>query len=166
VSHGKTGSKGHLGSQTLPKRAQRGLVRDPFKPLVTAPVASSQQGSTTTVSPPPAAPTTSLGSGTTTQPTTAPVVIPSQPSQVTTPAGQPIWIRLVSTDGDRSATFDVGYPHHKFHRFKVLAPSARSTQGTVFDKIFALLGIQNGEVTLQIGDATPFDLSKGVSHSV
>jgi hypothetical protein len=168
VSHGKAGGKSHGGLQTLPMRAKRAVVRDPFKPLVVAPVAgSTQQGPTTTVSPPPAAPSTSLGSGTTTQPTSAPVVIPSQPTTTTsTPAGQPIWIRLVSTNGDRSATFDVGYPHHKFHRFKVLAPSPTSAQGTVFDKVFALLGIQNGEVTLQIGDATPFDLTRGVSHSV
>jgi hypothetical protein len=85
---------------------------------------------------------------------------------VKTPAGQPLWIRLVSTNGDKSATFDVGYPHHKFHRFKVLAPPPSATRGTVFDKVFALLGIQSGTVTMQIGDATPFDLSTGVAHSV
>jgi hypothetical protein len=164
--HGSAKSGSHNGASTLPKRAQRLHVRDPFNPLVVPPVSdSTQQGTTTTVSPPPAAPVTVPSTG-----PSAPVIIPtSQPTTnpvVNTPAGQPIWIRLVSTNGSKSATFDVGYPHHKFHRFRVLSPSAGATHGTVFDKVFALLGIQGGTVTLQVGDATPFDLTKGVAHSV
>jgi hypothetical protein len=164
----KTGgsAKGH-GTTTLPKRAKRLNVRDPFKPLVVPPVSgTTQQGSTTTVGAPATGPTSAPTTG------TAPVVIPTtQPTSagsnppVTTPSGQPVWIRLVSTTS-RTATFDVGYPHHKFHRFRVVAPSPSATKGTVFDKVFALLGIQGGTVTLQIGDATPFDLTKGVAHAV
>jgi hypothetical protein len=36
----------------------------------------------------------------------------------------------------------------------------------VFDKVFALIGIQRGVATIQIGDATPFDLTTGIAHSV
>lgn len=162
--HSSSNSSGKSGKvTTLPQRAKRLNVRDPFKPLVVAPVAgTTQQGATTTVSAPPVAPAPVVAPSS--APTTVPVVVNNPPAN--TPKGQPVWIRLVSVDGSKSATFDVGYPHHKFHRFKVLAPSPSATQGTVFDKVFALLGIQGGSVTLQIGDSTPFDLAKGVAHSV
>jgi hypothetical protein len=172
--HGKSGhgkSKGHHGVTTLPRTSSRQTVRDPFTALVLAPAAgSTQQGATTTVPAPPVAPvvtstqpSTNTGSGTTGTGTGS---SGSGTPVVTTPKSQPLWIRLVSTNGDASATFDVGYSHHKFHRFRVLSPSARARQGTVFDKIFALIGIEHGVVTVQIGDATPFNLVTGLAHRV
>ncbi len=161
--------KGH-SSHVLPKTSKRQVVRDPFNPLVVPAAASgsTQSGPTTTVSPPATAPSSAP---------TAPVVVPttgstgpstspSSPSTPTTALGRPLWIQLISTSGNRSAVFDVGYKHHKFHRFNVVAPSAHATQGTVFDNVFALLGIQRGVATVQVGDGAPFVLFKGVSHSV
>ena len=81
-------------------------------------------------------------------------------------SGAPLWVELLSVQGTRSATFDVGYAHHKFRRFKVIAPSPTSARGTVFDGEFALLGIQGDTVTIQVGDDTPFDLTPKVAHSV
>ena len=77
----------------------------------------------------------------------------------------PQWIQLKRIHG-RTAVLDVGYRHHKFRRYAVQAPPPGSQQGTVFDKIFALIGIQNHTATIQIGEDTPFDLTKGVSHVV
>ena len=51
-------------------------------------------------------------------------------------------------------------------RFTVTAPGPGSTTGTIFDNEFALLSIQGNEVTIQVGDDTPFDLRKGVSHQL
>ena len=103
------------------------------------------------------------------------MVVPTAPSQGGTPTtgaggvtthGDPIWVELVATHGVKSAVFNVGYQNHKFRRFTVAAPAAGSTQGTVFDNEFSLLSIQGNEVTLQVGDDTPFDLRKGVSHQL
>ena len=147
-SHAPKPSKGNGNPKTLPKKANHPTVRDPFDPLILAPVTTN------------GAPTTG----------TAPVPQPTAPTTTTpgsgNPAnGSPIWIELMKTRG-RSAVFDVGYAHHSFRKFVVQAPKATSQHGTVFDKVFALIGVQNGQVTLQIGDATPFDLAKGVSHTV
>jgi hypothetical protein len=153
---------------TLPHKSHTALVRDPFHPLITAPVTtngatstgSSQPVTNTTVSPAPVS--------------TAPAVV-VQPTSPTTggvpttgPAtsGSPLWVQLVSVNGTKSAIFDVGYAHHKFRRFEVLSPSPTSTRGTVFDGEFALLGIQGDAVTVQVGDDTPFDLSPRDTHSV
>jgi hypothetical protein len=150
--------------KTLPKKANRPDVRDPFNPLVVAPVTTGgAPASTTTVKAP------SAGSGTAPTSTT-PVTTPTSPSSTTpgtgkSTSGGPLWIELMRVHG-RSALFDVGYAHHSFRKFVVQAPTPSSSQGTVFDKVFALIGVQDGEATLQIGDATPFDLAKGISHTV
>jgi hypothetical protein len=160
--------KANSGKPTsLPKVAKHASVRDPFVPLVIAPVATSGGASSTT--------TVTAPTGTTpvTQPTTGttPVTQPTTGTTTTTPgnggktAGSPLWIQLMRTHG-RRAIFKVGYAHHKFRRYSVQAPTATSERGTVFDKVFALIGIQNGQVTLQIGDATPFDLTRGIAHNV
>lgn len=158
-------AKGDGNPQNLPKKANRPTVRDPFNPLVLAPVApNGAPASTTKVNAPttvPTAPTT--GTTPVTQPTTPPTTTPGSGNPT---SGSPIWIELMNIRHGRSAVFDVGYAHHTFRKFIVEAPKATSQQGTVFDKVFALIGIQNGQATLQIGDATPFDLAKGVSHTV
>ena len=63
------------------------------------------------------------------------------------------------------ATFRVGYPHHKFKRFVVDAPTARSDNGTVFDTEFALLSVKDGNATVQVGDGAPFQLTTGISRT-
>jgi hypothetical protein len=162
-SHAPKPSKGNGNPKTLPKKANHPTVRDPFNPLLLAPVATNgAPASTTKVTAPTTAPVPTTG--------TAPVPQPTAPTTTTpgsgNPAnGSPLWIELMKTRG-RSAVFDVGYAHHSFRKFVVQAPKATSQHGTVFDKVFALIGVQNGQVTLQIGDATPFDLAKGVSHTV
>jgi hypothetical protein len=179
-----SGSKGHPGNHhpgnhhpgkpaTLPKKAKNATVRDPFEALVQPPVATSGNAeSTTTVNAPGGGTDTTHGDGTTTTPVTQPtepVTQPTQPTTTTTGGGKtvgaPLWIQLTKVNSDK-ATFKVGYAHHKFRRFVVQAPKSSAQRGTVFDKIFALIGIQNGQVTIQIGDDTPFDLTKGVSHVV
>lgn len=149
----------------LPRKAKAPQARDPFKPLILAPVAAGAGGATTTttVTAPTAAPT---GSTQTTPTGTVPAPAPSQTTTGHgTTQGTPLWIQLMSVKGDQ-ATFKVGYAQHKFRRFIVQAPKAASSTGTVFDNVFALIGIQNGQVTIQIGDDTPFDLSRGISHAV
>ena len=167
-SNGKGASHGK--GTTLPKVAKQPTVRDPFKPLVTAPVTTGGAASSTTTVTPTTTTTTNPNSGipvTTT--TTPPVTTP--PSTTTTPGtggktvGPPLSIQLMSTNGQK-ATFKVVYAQHKFRRFIVQAPSATSDTGTVFDKVFALIGVQNGQATIQVGDDTPFDLATGVSHVV
>lgn len=166
---GSANGNGNGGkSPTLPKKAKQQAVRDPFRALVVAPVTTDgAPTSTTTVKAPKTAPST-VPSTTSTAPTTpvAPVSPPpSGTSSAPTTGGGPQWIQLKRVHG-RTAVFDVGYRHHKFRRFAVQAPPAGSQQGTLFDKIFALIGVQNHGATVQIGDDTPFDLSKGVSHVV
>lgn len=164
-SHAPNPSKGDGSPKTLPKKANHPNVRDPFDPLVTAPVTTGgAPASTTKVTAPTAAPTTPPGTG------TAPLPAPTPPTTTTTGTGKPAtggpkWIELMNIHG-RSAVFDVGYAHHSFRKFVVQAPTPNSSHGTVFDKVFALIGVQNGQATLQIGDATPFDLAEGVSHTV
>jgi hypothetical protein len=162
---------GHQSQPTkLPKKAKRPSVRDPFKALVLPPVTTSgTASSTTTVTAPSAQPTAPVGVQPS-QPVVQPVPQPTS-SSTTTPGhggkttGAPLWIQLMKTHLDK-ATFKVGYAHHKFRKFVVQAPKPSSQQGTVFDKVFALIGIQNGAATIQIGDDTPFDLTTGVSHVV
>jgi hypothetical protein len=171
----KPSGKSHHGASgtpaRLPKKANHSVVRDPFKPLVVAPVAASgAPSSTTTVSAPKATPTEPTTTPVT-EPSTTPVTQPTDGGTTTVPGkggqtkGAPLSIQLKGVSG-RKATFDVFYAHHKFRKFVVEAPKPSSNRGTVFDKIFALIGIQNGQVTIQIGDDTPFDLSTGVSHLV
>jgi hypothetical protein len=157
----------------VPKVAKQPAARDPFKPLVTAPVATTGgAASSSTVSAPSTTPTTGT-TGTTTGTTgttgTTPVVTPTSGTTTTTGTGTtkggPLWIQLMGTSG-QTATFKVGYAHHKFRNFTVQAPKATSDQGTVFAKDFALISVQNGEATVQIGDGAPFILTQGVSHVV
>jgi hypothetical protein len=77
----------------------------------------------------------------------------------------PLWVQLINVHG-RMATFDVGYAHHKFRRYHVQAPLSSSRQATVFDKVFALVGIDGNIVTVQIGDDAPFPLVTGIAHTV
>ncbi|HWC33206.1 MAG TPA: hypothetical protein VG650_00135 [Mycobacteriales bacterium] len=146
--------KGKAGT-VLPKKTHTRLARDPFKPLVAAavPGTGSVVGSTT-VSPAP-------GSVPGTVPTT-----PAQGGSPGTSFGSPQAVRLLKVRGAKSAVFEVSYAHHKAFRYDVVAPSASSARGTVFAQDFALLGIQGNDVTVQVGDATPFDLKVGASHTV
>jgi hypothetical protein len=145
--------KGSAGTK-LPKKTHTVLARDPFKPLIIVATTGTGLGSAT------------VGGG------SGGFSFPSggasgggTPTEVPASDGPPIWIELVHA-GSSDATFDVGYAHGKKFRFDVPAPDPTSVQGTVFDEEFALLGIQDGGVTVQVGDATPFDLRPGVSHPV
>jgi hypothetical protein len=162
-SAGSGGNNNGGHTPTLPKKAKHASVVDPFNPLVLPPVtASTGPVSTTKVKAgPPTLPTAPPAPVVTAPVPTAP---PSEPANPQSNNG-PQSIQLKRIHG-RVAVFDVFYPHHKFRRFAVEAPKAGSQSGTVFDKIFSLIGIQNSQATIQIGDDTPFDLSKGVSHTV
>jgi hypothetical protein len=163
-STGKGSNAKGSGKQQLPKEAKNAPV-DPFKPLVT-PVVQTNGGpaSTTTVSASPStAPTTATSPVAT--PTPTPTSTSTTPTGTGKGLGTPLWIQLTKTSG-QSATFKVGYAKHKFRRFIVDAPSKGSNAGTVFGKVFALLGVKNQEATLQIGDGAPFELGPGISHVV
>jgi hypothetical protein len=159
------------GPSSLPKVAKHTTARDPFHPLVTDPLTTSGGAtSTTTVN----APTTTDGQTATTTgstPTTAPTdgstgtTTGTGTTGTTSVAATPLWIQLMNVHG-RMATFDVGYAHHKFRRFHVQSPLAGVHQATVFDKIFALVSIHGGQVSLQIGDDAPFQLVTGIAHTV
>jgi hypothetical protein len=181
---GKGGTNGGTKSGTkLPKKTHIKLGRDPFKVLYNTAVGAGAGGvpvSSTTVSPGPGTTTGGTGTGTVTGTGTdtgtgtgtGTVGIPTSPAEGGTPTagpvthGNPIWIELVATHGVKEAVFNVGYQDHKFRRFTVTAPGPGSTTGTIFDNEFALLSIQGNEVTIQVGDDTPFDLRKGVSHQL
>jgi hypothetical protein len=163
-----SGSKSSKSSKppaanTVPKTAKQQNVVDPFAPLVTPPVQTSgAPTSTTTVNASTGSSTTSTSTSTGSQSTT------TTPGSTTTTgngssAPSPKWIQLMSASAN-SATFDIGYGHHTFRRYHVQAPTASSRQGTVFDKVFALLSIKDGEATVQFGDGTPFVLTTGVAH--
>lgn len=148
-----SGAKHHAGT-VLPRKVKPKL-RDPFKPLITVavPGAGTVVGSTS-VSP---------------APSSAPGTVPTSPAEGGAPSkslGAPRAIRLLRVHGAKSALFEVSYAHHQVFRYDVVAPSATSQQGTVFAQDFALLGIQGSEVTIQVGDDTPFDLRVGASHTV
>lgn len=148
----------HKRGSALPKVAKHQAVRDPFAALVTLPVA--------TVGAPVSSTTVPAGTTPTTAPTTpvvTPTTKPTTPTGTGKTSGGPLWIQLTGASG-HTATFKVGYAHHKFRKFTVQAPKASSDQGTVFAKIFALISVQDGEATVQIGDAAPFILTTGVSH--
>ncbi|HEX3900797.1 MAG TPA: hypothetical protein VHW74_16715 [Mycobacteriales bacterium] len=141
----------------LPKKTHVVIARDPFKALIVAPTTGTNIG-TATVGGSSAPGGFSFPSGGASGGGT--------PAQVPASDGPPIWIELVKVNGASDAVFAVGYAHGKKFEFDVTAPAAASVQGTVFDEEFALLGIQDGGVTVQVGDATPFDLRPGVSHPV
>jgi hypothetical protein len=163
-----SGSKNHgskptgHGTSKLPKKVKQSSVRDPFAALVTAPQQTDGNAvSTSTVTA--GGSTDTSGTSTSTTPVTPPT------SGTTTKTDQtgnsPHWIQLMGIHNGM-ATFDVGYKHHKFRRFHVQPPAHHSTQGTVFDKIFALIAIHQGQVSLQVGDQAPFQLATGVAHAV
>jgi hypothetical protein len=145
----------HTGGSTttIPKVGKKQNARDPFLPLITAPVASGTSTGTTTVPASSASPTT---------PVATPTPTPTGSTGAGT-AGGPQWIQLMSTNGN-TAVFKVGYAHHTFHRFNVQAPKASSDQGTIFGKVFALISVQTNEATVQIGDAAPFVLQLDSPH--
>ncbi|MDQ1696839.1 MAG: hypothetical protein QOJ03_2192, partial [Frankiaceae bacterium] len=76
------------------------------------------------------------------------------------------WVELVSVKGTSSATFVVGYSNGKKSRTvqysHVAAPT--SSLGTTFGGVFALLSVQDGTATVQLGDGTPFDLAPGFGN--
>jgi hypothetical protein len=157
------GGKAATKPVSLPKVAKPASPRDPFQALVNVPVTT--QGapvSKTTVS---AGPTSAPTTVPVTVQTTAPTTVVTTPPTTAPAAGQPLSIQLMKTHG-QFATFKVVYGHHKFRMFNVQAPKPTSNTGTIFGKVFSLIGVQNNEATLQIGDGTPFDLSEGVSHAV
>ncbi|HVW79673.1 MAG TPA: hypothetical protein VHB69_01875 [Mycobacteriales bacterium] len=159
-STGAGGSGKNAAGTKLPKKTHVLLARDPFKPLFVVPTAPAGGSGSATVG------TANVGPG------SGSFTFPSggasgggAPTQVPASYGPPIWIELIHA-GSKDAVFDVGYAHGKKFRFDVTAPAPSAVQGTVFDEEFALLGIQDGSVTVQVGDATPFDLRPGVSHPV
>jgi hypothetical protein len=161
-AHGNKPTGG--GTTKLPKKVKQSSIRDPFAALVSAPQQSGgNAASTTTVTSGGSTDTTGTSTGTT------PVTSPTTGTTTTTGSGKtgnsPHWIQLMGIHNGM-ATFDVGYKHHKFRRFHVQPPANHSTQGTVFDKIFALIAIHQGQVSLQIGDQAPFQLATGVAHAV
>ncbi|HTW19059.1 MAG TPA: hypothetical protein VME70_02475 [Mycobacteriales bacterium] len=154
-----TGKTHKGGTTTLPKVNKHPAARDPFIPLITAPVDTG--GSPVSQSTVPASsPSSTPSSGTSPSPNPS----SSHSGGGTKAAGGPLWIELTGTKG-QTAKFKVGYAHHKFREYTVQAPGPSSDQGTVFDKIFALISVQNGEATVQIGDAAPFVLTTGVAHA-
>jgi hypothetical protein len=156
--HGGSSGSGTKTTR-LPKKGKVQAGRDPFAALYTAPVTTGTAvGATTTV-----------GSTPTPVPT-APVAGPTPaPTPTTPPAGplgNPTYIQLLSTKGSHSATFRVGYRHHKFKQFIVSAPSAGASSGTVFALDFALISVKSQIATIQIGDGPPFQLSPGVARQL
>jgi hypothetical protein len=148
----KTPKKG--GTTKLPKVAKHPAGKDPFVALIApAVVTSGSPASSTTVTTPTTAPTTPV-----TTPTTGTTTTGTGKT-----AGGPLWIELTSATS-KTAQFKVGFAHHKFRDFTVQAPKATSDQGTVFAKEFALISVQDGAATIQIGDGAPFILTVGISH--
>jgi hypothetical protein len=146
---------------TLPKTYKNAVGRDPFKALYVEPVKAPTEttdgstGTDTTVPPAVSVPPTTSTDGTSTD-TTAP------PSA----SYAPVWVALESVQGTKSATFLVGYSNGKKAkqvRFSDVVAPTRTLQ-TQFASVFALLSIQDGTVTVQFGDATPFDLAPGFGN--
>jgi hypothetical protein len=154
----------HAGTKStrLPKKSKVQAGRNPFIALYTVPAATGTEvGGTTTVGATPAPdPTVSApAGGPTTPPTTGPTAPPVGP------LGVPTYLQLLSTKGTQSATFRVGYSHHKFKQYKVDAPSADASSGTVFGVVFALISVKHNVATIQIGDGAPFQLSPGIART-
>jgi hypothetical protein len=149
---------------TLPKTYKDAVGRDPFKALYVEPAAKapaapveggSDTGSDTSVPPAISVPPVDTTDGSSTD-TSAP------PSA----SYAPVWIALESVQGTKSATFLVGYSNGKKAKqvqFEDIKAPTRTLQ-TQFASVFALLSIQDGTVTVQFGDATPFDLAVGFGN--
>lgn len=154
-------------STKLPKVDHHPVIRDPFHPLVVAPVSgATQAGGTTTVTSTGTgtAPATGTAPGTGTLPVTGTAPVVTTPPAGTTSTGPiPRYVELIKTSGTKSAEFMVGYKK-EFRVYLVDAPASSSTHGTLFDVRFSLLSVANNQVRLQIGDGAPFTLTKGVAH--
>ena len=157
---------------TLPKSYKDPVGRDPFKPQYTAPApvdntaksdnagAPKDSGVVEVTSVPPA-------TGVTT-PTGQPVTGTDTPTTVdsSAPGFAPVWIALVHVKGTKTASFVVGYSNGKkttTTAYKQVA-SPKDDVRTTFGGVFALLSIQDGTVTVQFGDGTPFDLAPGYGN--
>jgi hypothetical protein len=145
---------------TLPKTYKNAVGRDPFKALYVAPEQVA-----------PAEPTNTQPDTTTPPAVSVPPTIPTDGSSTDTTAPPsasyaPVWVALESVQGTKSATFLVGYSNGKKAkqvRFTNVVAPTRTLQ-TQFASVFALLSIQDGTVTVQFGDATPFDLAPGFGN--
>ena len=149
----------------LPKPFAGVIGRDPFKALYVPPAPKTSSAPTGAASNPVVAPPTatvpSTGGSTVTTPTTG----STSGNQSVGSNFDPVWVDLVHVTGTSSATFVVGYTDGKKNTqvtYTVSAP--QSSTRTVFGRVFSLLSIQNGTVTVQMGDGTPFDLSRGFSN--
>ena len=157
----------------LPKSYAGVVGRDPFKALYAAPkdtgggtgasTTTSTGGSSVTTTP------TVVTPGTTPTGTTTGTTTPTGTTTGTTagpgPNYVPVWVELVKVKGTSSATFVVGYTNGKRSKTVTYAGvQAPTGVRTVFAQVFSLLSIQNGTATVQVGDGTPFDLTKGFSN--
>jgi hypothetical protein len=150
----------------MPKPYADPIGRDPFKAQYVAPVAAKTDGGTGTTA---SGATDSTGaSDNVTVTTSVPGATTGTTTDPTTVTGAdaafaPVWIELVKVNGVNSATFVVGYSDGHKAQTKTFSKVAAPTDGlrTTFAGVFALLSIQDGTVTLQFGDGTPFDLNKG-----
>src|SRR4051794_6673683 len=157
---GSTGQAGTTDAPVkLPKSYSAPVGRDPFKAQYVAPV----------VHPPKETTGSSTGSEGT---TSGDVPVTTVPGGTDTGVGTtnvpsssfaPVWVELVSVKGVNSATFVVGYSDGHHAKTRTFSRVTAPTNGlrTTFAGVFALLSIQDGTVTLQFGDGTPFDLNKG-----
>ena len=151
----------------LPKTYAGVVGRDPFKALYVPPAAKADNGNgaegTTTTAPVPTGGTT-VPTGTTGT-TTSPTTTTTGADAGLGPNYVPVWVELVRVSGTQSATFVVGYTNGKRSRTVTYSQIAAPTGvRTVFASVFSLLSIQNGTATVQVGDGTPFDLTRGFSN--
>jgi hypothetical protein len=149
----------------LPKPFAGVVGRDPFKALYVPPAPKDTSAPTGAASNPVAAapPTTvtSTGGSTSTPPSTG----TTGGSPTVGSNFDPVWVELVHVTGTKSATFVVGYSNgKKTTQVTYTADAPQDSSRTVFGRVFSLLSIQNGTATVQMGDGTPFDLSKGFSN--
>lgn len=159
----------------LPKAYTGNVGRDPFKALYVQPQPKSGGAgggttTTTTVATTPGTTPVTVPASTTNGTTTGTTGSTPPATGTTTGTGLsadyvPVWVELVKVNGTSSATFTVGYTNGKRSRSVTYANVAAPTGvRTVFAKVFSLLSIQNGTATVQVGDGTPFDLTKGFSN--
>ena len=149
----------------LPKPFAGVVGRDPFKALYVPPAPKNTAAPTGAASNPvpvtPPTTVTTTGGSTSTPPSTG----GTSGNQTVGSNFDPVWVELVHVTGTSTATFVVGYTDGKKNTqvtYTVAAP--QNSTRTVFGRVFSLLSIQNGTVTVQMGDGTPFDLSRGFSN--
>lgn len=133
---------------TVPKTNSAPVGRDPFKALVTPPVAAASAAPGASAAPAPAASAGTTGTTGTTTTQTKPV--------------SPVWIELDSFTAT-TGTFRVAYSDGSTRVWQnVKAPASGSK--TTFATYFALLKISGGVATVQMGDGKPFDLKQGFAN--